>query len=194
MPGQVPDDLDTSKIKDWRAIVTLIVFVITNVFVLFPVNVPIWTPRRLDNLMLGLLCRLRIIPPRQKPMVWRFEGSKEKSPLFARHEFPVNFVTAPLIADLFLLAILAIGRKEVKDGTLGAKNIFPIDIMAFFITLAYIAISIDASGLIRYLAFKVLQKGGKNGHLLFCYLYTFFFGLTCFIGNVRRCCLCSGLC
>lgn len=55
--------------------------------------------------------------------------------------------------------------------------------MIFFITLAYIAISIDASGLIRYLAFKVLQKGGKSGHKLFFYLYSFFFGLGTFIGN-----------
>jgi Na+/H+ antiporter NhaD/arsenite permease-like protein len=95
----------------------------------------------------------------------------------------MNFVTAPFIADLFLLAILAIGPQEVHDGTIGANGISPIDIMVFFLTLAYIAISIDASGLIRYLAFKVLQKGGDVGHRLFFYLYAFFFGLGTFIGN-----------
>jgi Na+/H+ antiporter NhaD/arsenite permease-like protein len=95
----------------------------------------------------------------------------------------MNFVTAPLIADLFLLAILAIGRKEVHDGTLGANSISPIEIIAFLVTLAYIAFSIDASGLIRYLAFKVLQKGGKVGYRLFFYLYAFFFSLGTFIGN-----------
>jgi Na+/H+ antiporter NhaD/arsenite permease-like protein len=95
----------------------------------------------------------------------------------------MNFVTGPLVAVLFLLAISAIGRQEVHDGTIGADNISPLDIMAFFITLAYIAISIDASGLIRWLAFKVLQKGGKVGHRLFFYLYAFFFALGSFIGN-----------
>lgn len=95
----------------------------------------------------------------------------------------MNFVTAPLIADLFLLAISAIGREEVRGGTIGAEGISPIDIMVFFLTLAYIAISIDASGLIRYLAFKVLQWGGEVGHRLFFYLYAFFFGLGSFIGN-----------
>lgn len=95
----------------------------------------------------------------------------------------MNMVTAPLIADLFLLAILAIGRREVHDGIIGADNISPIDIMVFFITLAYIAISIDASGLIRYLAFKILQWGGKVGHRLFFFLYTFFFIIGSFIGN-----------
>ena len=95
----------------------------------------------------------------------------------------MNFVTAPLIADLFLLAILAIGRTEVRAGTIGADNILPYNIMIFFLTLAYIAISIDASGLIRWLAFHVLKKGGGVGHLLFFYLYAFFFALGSFIGN-----------
>lgn len=95
----------------------------------------------------------------------------------------MNFVTCPLIADLFLLAITAIGREEVKGGTIGANGIVPYDIMLFFLSLAYIAISVDASGLIRWLAFKVLQKGGKVGHRLYFYLYLFFFALTAFIGN-----------
>lgn len=120
---------------------------------------------------------MRIIPHRSRS---RHTG---KPSAFVKFRFPLNFVTAPLIADLFLLAILAIGRQEVHDGTIGANNIAPYDIMIFFLTLAYIAISVDASGLIRYLAFKVLQKGGKVGHQLFFYLYAFFFGLGAFIGN-----------
>lgn len=95
----------------------------------------------------------------------------------------MDFITAPIIADLFLLAILAIGREEVKGGTVGAQNIAPYDIMIFFLTLAYIAISVDASGLIRYLAFRVLQWGGEVGHRLFFYLYAFFFVVGGFIGN-----------
>ena len=95
----------------------------------------------------------------------------------------MNFITAPLIADLFLLAILAIGGKEVYDGTVGANHIYPIDVMVFFLSLAYIAISLDASGLIRWLAFKVLQKAGKHGRRLYFYLYAFFFSLASFIGN-----------
>lgn len=100
-----------------------------------------------------------------------------------RFNFPMNFVTSPLIADLFLLAITAIGKAEVYGGTIGANSIVPYDIMLFFLSLAYIAISVDASGLIRWLAFKVLQKGGKVGHRLYFYLYVFFFALTAFIGN-----------
>jgi Na+/H+ antiporter NhaD/arsenite permease-like protein len=151
----------------------------TDCIVLFPFHIPIYVPRSLSNAFLDTLSKLRVISPRSH----HDSDDNGKVKPFVRLNFPMNFVTAPLIADLFLLAILAIGRKEVHDGTIGADNISPIDIMAFFITLAYIAISIDASGLIRFLAFKVLQKGGKVGHRLFFYLYIFFFGLGSFIGN-----------
>ncbi|CAG5138371.1 uncharacterized protein ALTATR162_LOCUS328 [Alternaria atra] len=172
-------DLDTSKIKEWRSIVTLIVFVLTNINVLFPFHIPIYIPRILWTPFLKTASALRIIPPPQHPTRVR---NGRPGPL-VRFDFPMNFITAPLVADLFLLAILAIGAKEVRGGTLGDQGIVPYDIMLFFLSLAYIAISVDASGLIRWLAFKVLQKGGKVGHRLFFYLYTFFFLLTAFIGN-----------
>ncbi|KAF2093419.1 putative arsenite efflux transporter ArsB-like protein [Rhizodiscina lignyota] len=191
--------LDTNQIRNWRSIVTLIVFIFTNIIVLFPFHIPIYIPRPLWNGFLDFLSALRVIPKRKTR-----SNSKRKRPPdssqgaedpdrdhdqngkvkpFVRLNLPMNFVTAPLIADLFLLAILAIGRQEVHDGTIGANNISPIDIMVFFISLAYIAISIDASGLIRWLAFKVLQKAGERGDRLFLYLYVFFFSLGSFIGN-----------
>jgi Na+/H+ antiporter NhaD/arsenite permease-like protein len=157
--------------------------------VLFPFHIPILVPRPVAHAFLHALSALRIIAPRPDPShhasTTQPDGSVKsvKVTPFVRLSFPINFVTAPLIADLFLLAILAIGRTEVHDGTVGANNISPLDIMAFFLSLAYIAISIDASGLIRYLAFKVLQWGGAVGHKLFFYLYLFFFGLTACIGN-----------
>ncbi|POR36411.1 Arsenite efflux transporter [Tolypocladium paradoxum] len=204
-----PDTID--HISDWRSIVTLVVFVLTSEFsphavvpscttadptadinVLFPFHIPIYIPRRLSNALLNALSALRVIPPRRDRFQQGLQdghgdghGDDDNGKLkpWVRLNFPMNFVTAPLVADLFLLAILAIGKQEVHDGTIGADNISPIDIMVFFITLAYIAISIDASGLIRYLAFKVLQWGGRVGHRLFFCLYAFFFLLGSFIGN-----------
>jgi Na+/H+ antiporter NhaD/arsenite permease-like protein len=147
--------------------------------VLFPFHIPIFIPRILWTVILNTSSALRIIDPPQHPT----RTQNGRAGAFVRFQFPMNFVTAPLVADLFLLAILAIGRKEVHDGTIGANGIAPYDIMLFFLSLAYIAISVDASGLIRWLAFKVLQKGGKVGHRLYFYLYLFFFSLTALIGN-----------
>ncbi|GAB0138134.1 hypothetical protein EsDP_00006378 [Epichloe bromicola] len=181
------DDIsvDTDQIRSWRSIVTLIVFILTNTIVLVPFHIPLYIPRQAWNVLIGLLSHLRIIAPRGSTSRDDADGDSENGKLkpWVRFNFPMNLVTAPLIADLFLLAILAIGRREVHDGIIGADNISPIDIMVFFITLAYIAISIDASGLIRYLAFKILQWGGKVGHRLFFFLYTFFFIIGSFIGN-----------
>lgn len=192
-------DLDTGKIKEWRSIVTLIVFVLTSEFkhrvtvqilscdtyfdkdinVLFPFHIPIYVPRAIWTVVLNIASAARIIRPPRHPTRVR---NGNVGP-FVRFDFPMNFITAPLVADLFLLAILAIGADEVSGGTKGTQGIVPYDIMLFFLSLAYIAISVDASGLIRWLAFKVLQKGGKVGHRLFFYLYVFFFALTSFIGN-----------
>lgn len=170
---------------------------LVDLVVLFPFHIPIYIPTALERRGLAILRSLRIIPPAQTTSSGKSDqdhsdqdgsakdvGSQPRpTKAFSKRMFPMNFITAPLIADLFLLAILAIGRDEVYGGTVGTNNIQPIDIMVFFITLAYIAISIDASGLIRYLAFKVLSWGGEVGHRLFFYLYAFFFLLGSFIGN-----------
>jgi Na+/H+ antiporter NhaD/arsenite permease-like protein len=156
-----------------------LLLILIDINVLFPFTIPIYAPRALWTLLLNALSALRIIPSPHHPTRVR----NRKAGMFVRFDFPMNFVTAPLIADLFLLAILAIGREEVSAGTIGEQGIVPYDIMLFFLSLAYIAISVDASGLIRWLAFKVLQKGGKVGHRLYFYLYVFFFSLTAFIGN-----------
>ena len=138
-------------------------------------------PIRLSNAIVQSLKSLRVVSSQYgSPKYDKKTGDMGKPKQF---RFPMNFVTAPVLAVLFLLAIDAIGRQEVHDGTVGADNISPIDIMVFFLTLAYIAISIDASGLIRWLALKALLRGSKNGHALFLYLYAFFFCLGSFIGN-----------
>jgi hypothetical protein len=145
--------------------------------VLFPFDIPILVPRPLSNAFLDTLSKFRIIPPRRDRSQHGDTIDPGKAPFWVRLKFPMNFVTAPLIADLFLLAILAIGRKEVHDGTLGANSILPYNIMIFFLTLAYIAISIDASGFIWWLALKVLQMGGGVVPGFLFYIFAFFFAL-----------------
>lgn len=153
---------------------------------LFPFPIPVYIPRQLADKCHDLLVKFRIIASRHdepKHVARRTANKSGRSKRFLRYTFPMNFITAPIIADLFLLAVGAIGRREVKEGTVGSDNIKPYDIMIFFITLAYIAISIDASGLIRYLAFKVLQWGGRVGHRLFFYLYVLWAVLSAGVGN-----------
>ncbi|EMC93804.1 hypothetical protein BAUCODRAFT_124558 [Baudoinia panamericana UAMH 10762] len=195
------NDLNTAQIRDWHSIFTLILFVFANIVVLVPFTVPFPFPRFLVDAARSLLVVLRVLPPRDPqsgPVTCGIQQSKQPSKVIREgsatvrrgpgalllwYRLPVNFITGPLLAVLLLLATKSIGRVEVHDGTIGANNIMPLEVLAFFITLAYIAISVDASGLIRYIAFKVLQKGGGHGRRLFLYLYAFFFALSTCIGN-----------
>lgn len=100
------DSLDTARIKDWRSIITLTCFFLANVVVLFPFHIPVPVPRALWDTGLSALAKARILR-RKAPF------APEGNAKYIRLAFPMNFVTAPLIAVLFLLAILAIGQQEV---------------------------------------------------------------------------------
>lgn len=148
---------------------------------LFHFEIPLFVPTFLEHAAHDALAVLRVVGPRKRPALGGVDHHRNSS--FIRHSFPLNLVTAPLAACLFLLAISAIGREEVRAGTIGAAHISPLDIMLFFITLAYIAISIDATGLIRWLAYRVLLWGRRSGGRLFFSLYAFFALIGTFIGN-----------
>jgi len=49
---------------------------------------------------------------------------------------------------------------------------------------AYIAISLDSTGALRFLAFWVAKKGGSSGWKLHFYLFAFFLVLGGVVGNV----------
>lgn len=175
------EDLETANIKDWRSIVTLIVFIITNAVVLFPFDLPIYIPQAWSKSVLKGLAACHLIPHSLNldPDAYE-ENTQSRSTIF---RIPVSFSTAPLFAVLVLLVIMAIGRQEVYDGTVGADHINPIDNMVFLVTMSYLGLSLDASGLIRSLASRVAAKGGKSGIRLFFYAYALFFVLGSISGN-----------
>lgn len=95
----------------------------------------------------------------------------------------LNHVWTPALGILFLLATKTIGGTQIKLGIVGEDGVEPYDVLALFIGLAYIAISLDATGLLRYLAFQVCQRAGSNGYILYLILYGFFWILGVLVGN-----------
>ncbi|KAI0034846.1 hypothetical protein K488DRAFT_44541, partial [Vararia minispora EC-137] len=95
----------------------------------------------------------------------------------------LNFLTVPLIATLFLLAVGAIDGIVIRKGIVGADGVSPLDILALFLSLAYISISLDATGLLRFLAFWVAKKGGTSGKRLYFFFYVFFLFCGIIVGN-----------
>lgn len=171
-----------SVVRNFRSIITFIVFILTSTFsstwptvggqslsrpnllldavVVFPFSIRIPLSESLKRRLLVFLNTIRILKPRlnsqqhsiQSKVDSEFHLNAENKPL----QFPVNFVTAPIIAVLFLLACDAIHRREVHDGIIGSdgwvififpfwnrtepmyllwNSIVPISIMAFFIAL-----------------------------------------------------------
>jgi Na+/H+ antiporter NhaD/arsenite permease-like protein len=91
---------------------------------------------------------------------------------------------APLAAVLFLLSISAIDSQQLREGTLGANNLIPIDIVMFALTLSYVSSSIDAAGFIKWTTLKVMRSASANvGHRLFFYIYIAIFLIGLLFGN-----------
>ncbi|EMD30671.1 hypothetical protein CERSUDRAFT_101113 [Gelatoporia subvermispora B] len=91
-----------------------------------------------------------------------------------RAHVDLNFITVPLLSVLVLLVSGAINATVVRNGIVGADGVQPLDIMALFMSLAYLSISLDATGLLRFLAFWVARTGGSSGQRLYAYFYAFF--------------------
>lgn len=108
--------------------------------------------------------------------------STRKSVTGKRLRITINLSSAPLLGVLLLLITTTIGGEEIAKGIAGEGGSKPYDVLVLFISLAYIATSLDATGGLRYLAFRVALRAG-SGTQLYSYLYLFFFASGAIIGN-----------
>ncbi|KAL7416003.1 hypothetical protein BDY24DRAFT_380768 [Mrakia frigida] len=160
---------------DGHSIAVLVVFLLVNVAVVFPVRIPL--PRFLTSSSIFILRTLRLLNP---PSQDELDSTAPKERTF----FELGLNSAPVLAVLVLLASRSIDGTTLRMGIVGEETgVRPYDIMLLFISLAYLSISLDATGLLRYLAFLVSQKGGSSGHRLFLSFYAFFFVSGMLVGN-----------
>lgn len=162
---------------------------------IFPLNIPI--PYIVSSRLHETLALARILSK-----VSRYQR---------RWHIKLDYITVPLISVLTLWVSGAIDTSVIRRGILGADGIVPIDIMALFISLvsmhfqiymwlqayrihqAYLSISLDFTGLLRFSAFWVARKGGASGQRLYFYLYVFFLLCGVIVGNVSgQLFLCGG--
>ncbi|OCH93494.1 hypothetical protein OBBRIDRAFT_306268 [Obba rivulosa] len=156
-----------ADIAHWSAILVLVLFLLSNATVIIPAQILI--PKPLLRLLTSVLVCIRF----QSPI----------NPSLKRAYIHLNFITVPLTSVLILLATRAIDGTVVRNGIVGADGVQPLDIMALFMSLAYLSISLDATGLLRFLAFWVARKGGSSGQKLYAYLYIFFLLCGVVVGN-----------
>ncbi|KAK0460694.1 uncharacterized protein EV420DRAFT_1267567 [Desarmillaria tabescens] len=129
------------------SIVTLIIFILSITFVIYPVSFT-----------------LRI-------------------PYLGRKKIPINLATAPILAIAILWASQCLGATQIRDGIVGTDGVKPYNILILFFTLAYMAITLDISGLLQAAAFWVSNQGGSSGWKLFFYFYVMLTLTSGIVGN-----------
>ncbi|KAF8178470.1 hypothetical protein BJ912DRAFT_856074 [Pholiota molesta] len=104
-------------------------------------------------------------------------------PVLGRKRIHLNLTTAPIIAILILWAAQCLGPSVIRDGIVGTDGVKPYNILILFFSLAYMAITLDITGILQAAAFWVSNKGGSDGWRLFIYFYMMLTGLSVLLGN-----------
>ncbi|CBQ70540.1 conserved hypothetical protein [Sporisorium reilianum SRZ2] len=192
--GQVTVDTTRTSLNGF-GVFAIIVFATVSLIVIHPLRIPIPTPiarsvRRTTRKIWLALAGPPDTEQQDQDAVERELGTDAPStdddgrPM----HLTIDHVSAPVIGVLVLLATTTIGGEQVRQGIVGEDGIEPYDVLALFISLAYIAISLDATGLLRFLAFLICLKAGRQGReakgkTLFLLLYFFFWSAGVLVGN-----------
>ncbi|OLL26086.1 Arsenical pump membrane protein, partial [Neolecta irregularis DAH-3] len=104
-------------------------------------------------------------------------------PLCKRAKIHLNTATAPLFAVLVLLCSRCISPALVGAALTNIDSIKPYNVLLLFFSLAYLAITLDMTGVLQAAAFYVSNKGGRSGRRLFLYFYLLETALSSLLGN-----------
>lgn len=184
---------------DARSIVVLIVFFVVNALVIWPVYIPlpyfisrpcrkVWAKISLSKNSHDEQCSSKLKQPERRQPVGTLEmnshelqGGLPNTPIEKdeRYHIPLDLRTAPVVGVLLILASTCIPGGVVRRGIIGSGGVKPYDIMVLF---AYISLSLDATGFLRYLAFLVATRSSR-GDRLYTAFYLFFTTLGLIFGN-----------
>jgi Na+/H+ antiporter NhaD/arsenite permease-like protein len=96
----------------------------------------------------------------------------------------LNLLSAPPLAVVILLLSKSIPLKVAQDGIIGNNLLAPYNIMILFISLAYLGLSVQRTGLLKFLAFKIsTQSAQKSPLYLLTKFYVFSLVISSIIGN-----------
>jgi len=102
---------------------------------------------------------------------------------FKSKEFCLDHGIIPLIALLLLGIFGFLNINVIIDSMNGINNLIPWQIIIIFFTVAYVTLSIDATGILEYFSFKILKWSKGRGTLLFFGLIALTSLMTIFTSN-----------
>ncbi|GIL89624.1 hypothetical protein Vretimale_1798 [Volvox reticuliferus] len=95
----------------------------------------------------------------------------------------VKYYMAPIAAVLAMLACTSMSIADVGRGLLGNSQIQPYGILILFMSMAYIAGSLDATGVFAWLALKFTVMSRGRGRVLFLFYFLLSSFITTFTSN-----------
>uniref|UniRef100_A0A0W0EVF1 Citrate transporter-like domain-containing protein n=2 Tax=Moniliophthora roreri TaxID=221103 RepID=A0A0W0EVF1_MONRR len=104
-------------------------------------------------------------------------------PYIGRRRVSLNLTTAPILTIALLWAAQCLGPTQIRDGIVGTDGVKPYNILILFFSLAYMAITLDITGILQAAAFWVSNKGGSHGWKLYFYFYVMLTILSVVLGN-----------
>ncbi|KAK7055275.1 CitMHS domain-containing protein [Favolaschia claudopus] len=104
-------------------------------------------------------------------------------PYIGHKRIVLNLTTAPILAIAILWAAQCLGPTQIRDGIVGTDGVKPYNILILFFSLAYMAITLDITGILQAAAFWVSNKGGSNGWKLYLYFYLMLTVISVVLGN-----------
>lgn len=90
---------------------------------------------------------------------------------FTRRHLPIDYGLAPLLGVLFLTAVGSANLDIIQRGIVGSNMVTPYAIIILIITLSYICVSLDYTGLFEYVSLRFAKAAGGSGKKLFVYFF-----------------------
>jgi arsenical pump membrane protein len=90
---------------------------------------------------------------------------------FTRRHLHIDYGLAPLLGIAVLAAVGSINLDTISRGILGSDMVTPYAIIILIITLSYICVSLDYTGLFEYVSLKFVRAAGGSGKKLFVYFF-----------------------
>ncbi|CEL97015.1 unnamed protein product [Vitrella brassicaformis CCMP3155] len=103
--------------------------------------------------------------------------------LSRRLKVPFNYVTVPATVACLLAASGVVPRKVLELGILGDDSVQPLALLALFLAVAYLSLSLDASGIFEHLSHVATRFSRGSGRRLFVILFVLSSLLTFFVSS-----------
>ena len=98
-------------------------------------------------------------------------------------DFTLDFSWSPLFGVIILLTSNCITIDDIWRGIIGDETLQPYSILILFLSLSYISISIDATGLFSFIANYFTKRIGGSGKTFYFFIFFLSSILTIFTSN-----------